>query len=198
MTLAVPVCRSRAHERVDLSPFVRAEDGGAVRWPTQATLAWDEDILDVAWRCADPDPWGTLEERDAPLWTEEVVELFLAPGEATPRRYFEIEISPRGALFDAVVDSPHGDRRAMRVDPAWNAPGLERTVARTAGGWTAELRLPWQALVDGTPPPVWRLGLFRIERPPGGTPEFSAWSPTLVAPADFHRPARFGRLELLR
>jgi hypothetical protein len=184
--------------RTELAPFVRVEDGAPPRWPTTATLAWEDDCLVVTWRCVDDDPWGTLDERDAPLWTEEVVELFLAPGETTPTRYFELEVSPRGALFDAVVDSPHGDRRDLRVEPGWDAPGLVRTVARCARGWTAELRLPWRAVCGSPEPPLhWRLDLFRIERPRSGPVEHSAWSPTLVSPADFHRPARFGKLELI-
>jgi hypothetical protein len=44
-------------------------------------------------------------------------------------------------------------------------------------------------------PARWRLNIFRIDRPPGGEAEFSAWSPTFVLPADFHRPARFGFLD---
>jgi hypothetical protein len=193
-----PACRLRPGERAELAPFVRAEDAAPARWATRAALTRLEDALRVDWRCVDPDPWATLEQRDAPLWTEEVVEIFLAPGAETPRRYFEIEISPRGTVFDAEIDSPHGDRRGMTVRAEWDAVGLERSVSRCASGWLAELRLPWSAICGAAPPPpVWRLNLFRIERPAGAPAEFTAWCPTLVAPADFHRPERFGRLELV-
>jgi len=184
---------------VALGPLVRAEDGGAPRWSTRAGLAWSSDRLVVWFECEDTDAWGTLAERDAPLWTEEAVELFVAPGAADPRRYFEIEVSPRGVVFDAVVDSPHGDRRGLAVDAGWDCPGLETTVQPMgrAQDWRATISLPWAAVGPPTPSRDWRLNLFRIERPRNGAPtEFSAWSPTFACPADFHRPARFGRLEL--
>src|SRR5690606_34974195 len=125
---------------------------------------------------------------DGRLWEEEVVELFVAAGVATPTRYFEIEINPLGALFDAVVESPAGDRCGMLVDPTWDAAGIAVAVEidRDARSWRTQLELPWRAIVpDGTAPEALRLNLFRVERPrDGAPPEFSAWSPTFVEPAD--------------
>jgi hypothetical protein len=46
------------------------------------------------------------------------------------------------------------------------------------------------------PPRRWRANFYRIERPRGGRPELSCWSPTFTDPPDFHRPERFGVLEL--
>lgn len=195
---APPVCRLRPGGRVDLGPFVRAEDGGRPKWGTRAGLAWEEDRLVVRFECEDADAWGELAVRDAPLWTEEVVELFVAPGEADPRRYFELELSPKGVVFDAIVNSPHGDRRDLAVDSSWDCPGLRSSVESIGRGqtWRAEISIPWASL-GAPPPPRWRLNLYRIERPRDGEPpEYSAWSPTLVRPADFHLPARFGHLEL--
>jgi len=200
-TPAPATCRLRRGESIELGPLVRAEDGGDVRWSTRAGLAWHDDRLIARFECEDADAWGDLSTRDAPLWTEEVVEIFVAPGEATPRRYFEIELSPRGVVFDAVVLCPHGDRRDLSVDAAWYCPGLETRVEPTgrAAGWRATISLPWTSLSPAPPPRRWRLNLYRIERPrDGAAPEFSAWSPTLVSPADFHRPDRFGHLELVR
>ena len=83
------------------------------------------------------------------------------------------------------------------MDAAWDCPGLETKVLvdATAGLWRATLAVPWAALAPGGEREIsWRLNLFRIDRPRDGEPEFSAWSPTFVAPADFHRPARFASL----
>lgn len=194
-----PSCALRPGERRELD-LVRAETGAPPVWPTRVRLEWSSGALVVRFECADPDPWGTLLRRDDPLWTEEAVEIFLAPGGAPPRRYFEFEISPRGTLFDALVRSPRGDRREMTVDAGWDCAGAEWSASPCPGGWTAQLRLPLAPLCDGGAPPAhWRVNLYRIERPrPGaeGAAEFSAWSPTLATPADFHRPARFGRLAL--
>lgn len=180
-----------------------ATRGGPPRRPTRATLLDRGDALVVRFVCVDPEPWATLAERDAPLWREEVVELFVAPGAATPKRYFELEVNPLGAIFDAVVDSPLGDRRGMTVDVAWNCPGLEASAAidRAAGLWRAEMVVPWAAIGDGSEAiEPWRLNLLRVERPrppddaAAGAAEFSAWSPTFVEPADFHRPKNFASL----
>lgn len=194
-------CELERGARVDLGRLVRAEDGGPTRWATTIELGWDEERLRVRFQCEDDDAWGTLETHDSALWTEEVVEVFLAPGAASPSRYFELEVSPRGVVFDAEVLSPHGDRCDLDVRPEWTCAGLEVAITPRVPrrDWSAEISIPWRALVAGRPPEHWRLNLFRIERPrDGAAPELSAWSPTLVTPADFHRPARFGHLRLLR
>lgn len=193
---------------VDLAPgrplaleLVRAVDGRRPRRATTVELEASSELLVVRFDAESPDPWATIRERDGRLWEEEVVELFVAPGAGTPRRYFEIEINPLGTLFEAVVDSPAGDRRGMTVDRSWNCAGLAAAVEidREARRWRTRLELPWRALAaDGAAPQVLRMNLFRVERPrDGAPPEHSAWSPTFVDPADFHRPARFGVVRFL-
>jgi carbonic anhydrase/acetyltransferase-like protein (isoleucine patch superfamily) len=185
------------------SAFVLADGSGAPRFPTEARLCWDETHLYVAFSCQDSDIWGTYSQRDDPLFDEEVVEIFLCPS-GNLQHYFEFEVSPLNTVFDAKVFSPEGDRRTMLVDREWNAAGL-RTAVRVAGtlskrddhdlGWITELAIPFADLgLSGPPAPneQWRMNLYRIER--GEVEEFSAWSPTLKSPPDFHVPARFGTL----
>lgn len=184
-----------------LPPLVRTEDGAPAEQPTRVRVAWDDTALHVRFECADRHAWGTLGRRDDPLWKEEAVEVFLAPGEADPVDYLEFEVSPRGVLFDARIHNPTSLRADLRADVAWDCPGLRWKAGSGAArqDWWAVLSLPWHGLLDsleGPPPPVWRANFYRIERPSGGAAEFSAWSPTLVRPADFHKPARFGVLEL--
>jgi hypothetical protein len=181
---------------------VCTEDGGAPAQATAARLAWDREALWVRFDCDDGHPWATLAARDAPLWREEAVELFLAAGEGDPESYVEIEVNPLGALFDALVHNPGLERAALLADSSFDWPGIRWTAGRRRKGWWAALALPWTGLPAAAggplpaPPPVLRANLYRIDRPPGSHPEHSAWSPTLVAPADFHRPRRFGRLTL--
>ena len=183
----------------ELPPFRLASARGAAKDATRARLCHDGTALHVRFDCVDRDVWATHTRRDASLWDEEVVELFLAPSADTPETYFEIEVNPLGTVFDAIVHNPHGDRCGMEVDTGWDCPGLVAGAAidRGAGGWSAWLSIPWSSLVGARPvPTVWRANLCRIERPRGEPAEFSCWSPTETDPADFHRPARFGRLEL--
>ena len=50
---------------------------------------------------------------------EDVFEVFLSPSDP-PTVYYEFEINPLGALFDARIESPEGRRETMRVDVSWN------------------------------------------------------------------------------
>ncbi len=183
--------------RVPAVALRRAQDGADPLQATTVRIAHDVDALLLRFDCSDRDIWATHTRRDAPLWEEEAIELFVAPGEGDPSEYCEIEVNPLGAIFDARVSNPDGRRDSMRVDSAWNAAGLVVEVSRPSPrSWRAEIVVPWSDLCEGTPPRVWRANFFRIERPPHGAPEFSCWSPTLTDPPDFHKPAFFGRLVL--
>lgn len=183
--------------RVPAVALRRAQDGADPLQATTVRIAHDVDALLLRFDCQDRDIWATHSRRDAPLWEEEVVELFVAPGEDDPAHYVEIEVNPLGAIFDARVTNPHGRRDSMRVDAAWNAAGLVTSVYRPSPlAWRAEMRIPWSQLCDGSPPRIWRANFFRVERPRDGDHEFSCWSPTLTDPPDFHKPASFGRLIL--
>jgi hypothetical protein len=137
---------------------------------------------------------ATHRERDAALWEEDVFEVFLAPGSEAPRVYFELEVNPLGALFDARVDSPELRRASMRVDTSWDCPGLTARAAAREGRWSAVLTIPLAPLCGGEIPTTWRANFYRVDR--GARDEFTAWSPTLADPPDFHVPERFGILRL--
>ncbi len=187
-----------------LPPLLLSDGSGPATWKTAVRVCRDRFGLAVRFDCADRFAWGTHTERDDPLWQEEVVELFLGIGQADPRHYFEFEISPRGVLFDARVDNPTSKRADLSVDTSWNCPGIrwgagaKETLLATGlpEDWWAVLVLPWASLSASELPDILRANFYRIERPTGGAPEFSAWSPTLADPPDFHQPARFGFLSL--
>lgn len=188
-----------------LSPLVLADGSGAPVQSTIVRICWDKEALHVRFDCEDRDAWGTFRQRDEPLWQEEVVEVFLAPGEADPLRYAEFEVSPLGVVFDARIHNPTSMRKDMTADVAWDCPGLRWAAGRgdhreTRQDWWAELSIPWKSVAGADRPRLWRANFYRIDRPRDGgdiaDTEFSAWSPTLTRPADFHKPERFGVLEL--
>jgi hypothetical protein len=195
-----PAPTSRGWENLPaLTPFILADGSGPARQQTRVRLYSDETALHVRFDCADRDAWGTYSRRDDPLYEEEAVEVVLAPGGEDPARYFEFEVSPLGTLFDARIHNPTSLRADMEADPAWDCPGLRWSAGRGTErqDWWAILSIPWTAISPpGELPRIWRANLYRIERPRDGEPEFSCWSPTLTRPADFHKPARFGFLEL--
>jgi len=187
------------HALPALAPFTLADGSGPAIQQTRVRLCWDEAALHVRFDCEDRDAWGTYTRRDDPIYEEETVEVFLAPGEDDPVRYFELEVSPSGTLFDARIHNPTSRRADMTADVSWDCPGLRWTAGRGSlrQDWWAVLAIPWHGVApSGELPRVWRANFYRIERPRDGEPEFSCWSPTLTRPADFHQPARFGFLEL--
>lgn len=185
-------------EIAPLSPLVLADGSGRPEQETTVRLCWDEWTLHVRFDCEDRDAWGTYRKRDEPLWQEEVVEVFLAPGEDDPVDYIEIEVSSLGVLFDARIHNPTSLRADMTADVAWDCPGLRWKAGRGKArqDWWAELAIPLEP-ISGPPGRIWRANFYRVERPRDGAAEYSCWSPTLTDPADFHKPARFGVLELI-
>lgn len=180
-------------------PLWLADGSGPARQQTRVRLCYDTQRLYARFDCDDDDIWWTYTRRDDPLYEEEVVELFIAPGEATPTRYYEFEVSPAGALLDAAIYNPTSSRADLQVDLSWSPATLRWSAwhDRVARAWGALLIVPWELIVpEGPLPQLWRANLYRIERPRNATPEFSCWSPTLTEPADFHKPARFGFLQL--
>lgn len=195
--LRVPLL-ARNQRLVSLTPFplVRAADGGPPRLATAVRVARRGGHLLVRFDGRD-DGWiATKTRRDDALWKEDVFEVFLA-SEEPPHTYYEFEVNPLGTLFDARIDSPRLVRPMTCVDVAWDCPGLAARVTRRERLWSAILRIPITPLGGDEPTSVWRANFFRVDRGSREHPdEFSAWSPTLQTPPDFHDARRFGVLRL--
>lgn len=177
----------------------RATDAAVPRLATSVAAWYDAESLSVLFSAADDFIRATHHRHDDPLYEDDVVELFVAPERLI--RYYELEVSPNGAVFDATVDSPDGSRATMHVDRAWNCEGLVvavRKVVESSGAMTLDtlLRIPFASLGRSTPleGETWRANFFRIDRHAEEGDEFSAWQPTRRDPPDFHVPASFGTL----
>lgn len=169
--------------------------------PDQETTVavWHDDVrLWVQFQCVDALPWATLTERDAPLFQEEVVEVFLDPfgdGEI----YFEIEVNPLNTVMDLVLRK---NRSGYVRDFSWQCDGLQTEVHRTTAGWNAVLGIPFLSVSRKVPEigEQWRVNFTRIDRPggPAAGPdrELSAWSPTMHG--TFHVPECFGVLAFVK
>ena len=151
-----------------------------IEYHTEAAMVWDDESLYVAFVCSDPDMWCTMFERDDPLASEEVVEIFIDPdGDAL--NYAELEINPANVQWDLCIL-----QRApkWKADTEWNITGLRSAVMAygtvndstdTDIGWTVEIAMPWKGFEEiwpdraRTPKPgeFWRLNLYRIERVAG-------------------------------
>ena len=176
----------------------RAIDGDPPRLATSVTAYFDDEQLTFVFRAIDDEVVATQLGHDAPLYQEDVVEIFLAPERLT--RYFELEVNPLGTTFDAVIDSPELDRATMKADIAWTCANLFTAIRRTNEVVETVIRIPFASLERSRPAggEVWRANLFRIDRSATHGDEFSAWQPTMKDPPDFHVPAAFGEIRFQR
>jgi hypothetical protein len=181
----------------------RSTDGAPPRLATSVAAFFDDQSLFVLFSGADDHVEATYLTHDANLFEQDVFEVFLAPDGLT--RYYELEVSPRGTLFDARIESPDGERRTMKADRSWTCDGLVAAVrrARESEGLSTidtVLRVPFASLGRETPREgeAWRCNFFRIDRHPTHGDEYSAWQPTLRTPPDFHVASAFGTLRFVR
>jgi hypothetical protein len=179
--------------------LVDSLDGRPTQFRTTVRMVWDDEALYVAFDCEDPDVWGTFTKRDEPLYTQEVVEIFL-DADADGRTYDEIEVSPHNVVFDAYFPA-----RRQGMELSWDS-GLQSAV-KVAGtlddagdrdqGWTVEMRIPFARLhavphIPPRPGDRWRFNLYRLELPDRKNAQGQAFSPLFVG--DFHAVDRFAWL----
>jgi hypothetical protein len=65
---------------------------------TRAAVLWDDNFLYVGYWIEEPDLQATLTERDAPIYTNNDVELFIAGENA----YYELEINAYGTIYEVL------------------------------------------------------------------------------------------------
>lgn len=200
-TLVVPRAETSVQDPWAVPPgcsavtLLRATDGSVPPLRTTVAAWFDEERLTFVFAGEDRGVVATHLVHDAPLYEEDVVEVFLSPGDR--REYFEIEVNPLGTTFDARVSSPDGVRATMTVDRSWECEGLFAAVRRTPDRLEVVVRIPFAALGTSAPPPGsrWRGNLYRIDRDSARGHEFLAWRPTMKTPPDFHVAGAFGTLE---
>lgn len=178
-------------------------------YESNVKLAFDATHLYVAAYLEDEHVWGSLTERDDPLWTQEVFEFFIAPG-GPNAPYVELQVSPQNTIFDARFPHRPGSKAKSRDEDItaakpFSMEGLE-TAVHLEGSlndeeskdrfWSVEMQIPLAQLpgVDGAPEPgsSWRANLYRFDRPTEGQTFAYGWS---TRPRrDFHDINQFGTL----
>jgi hypothetical protein len=213
--IATPPGYQVARTTVAHARLLAADDGA---WQAAPALAWGEapfgtrfralwtaSTLYVRFDADDTSPWFTMTQRDASIWEEEVVEVFLDPvGQGVD--YYELEISPANVLCDLRVRRPYPN---LLSETIFDLDGLESAVRMHEGtdqppGWTATAAMPFAGLrglpvadairLPPCPGDTWRFNVFRIKRPNGPLRRtegaiLAAWSPT--GTPSFHVPAAF-------
>jgi hypothetical protein len=178
--------------------LVQNSNGAKLPYETWVKILYDDKFLYFSFYCQDENIWATMTKRDAHLWEEEVVEVFLQP-DGAKKNYIELEVNPLGAMLDIYLL----DIRKPLVYESWNsaklqwAVQLDGTVDGKPGdrAWTCEIAFPLEdaATAPDFPPragDTWRMNLNRVEVKPA--PALLSWSPT--GKDDFHMPEMWGKL----
>lgn len=80
------------------SPFVDLVHGTPAHFDTRAAVLWDDDYLYVGYWIQEPRVRATLTERDAPIYRDNDVELFIAGRDG----YYEFEINAYGTIYEVL------------------------------------------------------------------------------------------------
>ena len=182
--------------------FVETTKGAAAPIQASAKLLWDARYLYVGVDVQDALLRASHRRHDDHLWTQDCVELMIDP-DGDARNYFEIQVSPRGVVFDTRYDSRRLPEPFGHVD--WDSkvrvgvsPRGKIDDREADAGYAVEIAIPWQAFsLDGKPvsPPAigdeWRANFYVMDLGKDRQ-QAAAWSPLGIA--DFHVPRRFGIL----
>jgi Domain of unknown function (DUF5916) len=106
------------------------------------------DVILVGIRCDDPDPTHLIayaRERDSDLSNEDHVRVVFDPF-MNGRSGYVFAVNPNGARYDALITDQGQQRSSGRENPNWDTI-WEAATARTATGWSVEIRIPVKSLL---------------------------------------------------
>jgi len=182
--------------------FVETRNGGVAGIQASAKLLWDAQYLYLGVDVNDGLLRASDRKHDAHLWKQDCVEVMLDP-DGDGKSYFEIQVSPRGVVFDTRYDARRVPKPFGHLD--WDSKVRVGVLPRGAiddraadAGYTVEIAIPWQAFsLDGKPalaPPIgeqWRANFYVMDLG-SDRQQAAAWSALGID--DFHVPSRFGIL----
>jgi hypothetical protein len=197
--------------QVDTIKFLENNSGAQIASPRQKTSAfvtWDSANLYLAYVTQDNDIKGTLAQRDAPIYTEESVEMFF-DSDGDGGTYIELEWNCINTIWDGLIKNSNNTITGTILN--WTAAGMTSAVkcrgtpnksSDVDTGMTVEVKVPWRALDTNMSrhvslPPKnndqMRINFYRIDQRTGvASPDLSAWSPTLNG--NYHTPSMFGNI----
>ena len=176
----------------------------AAKEGTQVRLLWDREWIYFLAEMADRDVAFDSREHNGELWKNDAFEFFLKPSEQHTG-YYEFEVNPAAAVFDAFFGEPErsrdsaGFRRGeFHVEAKVVVDGTVNDARDRDVGWTVEGRMPWTdfGATGGRPAPgeTWRINLARVN---GRSPDSELSSAVPLTKAGFHRTAEYARLRFV-
>jgi len=195
-------------DKADSRSLLRVDDASAPQQATQFKMVYDDTYLYIRFESEDTYVWGTKTDRDADIYNEECVELFVSPGNSL-HQYYEINVSPLNVVFDACILNPRltpGSKRGFTGLHSFTVQGLKTAIhvdgelnkVNGAKRWVAVMAIPFTQLIGAANVPpkrtdTWLFNAFRIDAPKDQPIEYQALQPT--GKIDFHRPIYFRTLQ---
>lgn len=171
--------------------------GGKPQVATTVRLCFGDshDTLFVLFVCDEPTPEKmrrNIRKRDGEVWTDDCVEVFLAPDPKEPASYYHIVVNSLGVVRDEFWQNGKDD---VRWD--WekgSEPSQAKVAARLESNrWVAEIAIPFASFYRA---PIlhdtWRVNFAR-QRYAVQPSELTTWQ---MCQSSFHEPQRFGTVTL--
>ena len=159
---------------------------GTPSQPTYAAVLYNDKNIYFGFKCYDirvSDLEAMEKVRDADIFRDNCVEVFLRPSGATT--YWHFAANPAGVQYDSrSTGGEAGD------DRSWDVKWISRT-SKHPDRWELEIAIPWAEL--GLRPEEGMTCDVNFTRFAGAFGELTTWVPLF---GSFHQPDRFGRLVL--
>jgi hypothetical protein len=161
-------------------------------------LLWSETALYIRFEANQTEPLiisdkPNLKIKTRELWNRDVCEIFVAPDENEPQKYFELEIAPTGEWIDLRIHRV-SDKRKTDFD---YDSGMKATAKIEKNKVFMAIKVEWKAFSKMPKAnDVWKGNLFRCVGS-GETRGYLAWQPTKTAEPNFHVPERFGEFKFV-
>ena len=165
----------------------------------KAKLLWSDSAFYICFRANQAEP---LIVSDAPnlkvkaigLWDRDVCEIFVAPNNREPERYFEFQIAPTGEWVDLqIYQLPEKRETDFDYDS-----GMQSAARIETDKIVMAIKVEWKAF--GKTPranQVWKGNLFRCVGS-GAARGYLAWQPPRTAQPNFHVPEAFGEFKFTK
>lgn len=226
-------------EKIIIDGYLDEESWGSAEWSnsfvdiegdkkpkpylnTQVKMMWDAEYFYFAADLEEPKLWATIKERDAVIFYDNDIEIFIDPNGDT-HGYYELEMNAYNTLWDLLLPKPY--REGGPAIDHWDINGIQSAVALYGTlndpsdideKWTVEVAIPWDVLEEyawhrGTPMDgeQWRISFSRVHYDlddvenkyrkrlddNGKTlPEYNwTWTPQWVI--NMHRPETWGYVQ---
>lgn len=168
---------------------------------TRVRLLWDDTNLYLAYQCEDTDITAQYTKRDANVYRDDTVELFLNVAPYQTAAYYGIEINVRCAYMDYLWTSREFYHKTLQfegVEVACKMLGTLNEREDTDTGWCLEVAIPWSnfTAMSRRGPRIGTIYEANLNRWDGVEPDrrLSQWVDSQIDWPHPHAPEHFGEL----